>query len=247
MRLTVCAIARNEARFIKNFVDSASLFADKVIIGDMESTDGTQAIATERGALVHTIKFRSFLEQGFSWARNELIPIAEGCGCDWVHWLDIDERVTKAHGEEIRKFSGDASRFIETSTFNSVPQNFDIEKWESYLGDLPVSTHPHMRSHPSNLGYHWRGYIHEELYRQDTHAFSICIPSPVHHWHFTNMNPKLDYPKPLLYGFMLNRGSKNPELQRWTNSWWYVDWLKRIPHEEQAQAFRKLCSEAEGL
>lgn len=244
MHLAVLAIARNESAFARDFVRSTKEFADEIWVGDMDSTDETAGILKEEGARVLRIPYRSFLERGFGWARSSLLQ-SVGPAIDWIHWLDLDERVTKEDGETIRDFISDWPRFVETKTFEPI-DGFRIEEWREHL-EKPAASQRHIRSHPHRPEFHWRGYIHEELYFGSAHALPAAAPSLVRHWHFSLSNPKRDHPKELLYGFMLDRALRIPELQRGTSRWWFEEYVKTLPHEEQAERFRELCPEAREL
>lgn len=244
-KVAVCAIAKNEARFADDFVRSAKTFADTVVVLDTGSTDETPQILRAAGAMVFDYSFKDFLTHGFGHTRTALIEKVPK-GVTWLHWLDIDERVTEADGHIIKNFSGDSPRFIETRTFPQAIEGFDIKDWRRHTS-RPYSGFRHLRSHPHLPGFQWRGYIHEELYVGDTHAYNRAVDSPVAHWHFTNMNPRQDYPKQFLYGFFLDRGVRHPELQKYTNGWWYSTHVKTLPVAEQARIFREMCPDARDI
>lgn len=84
MKLSVCAIVKNEGKRIRNFILSAKTYADEIIFVDNGSTDETVEIIAENGCTVY------FSDEKFDLARNEYLSRATG---DWILNLDIDERI----------------------------------------------------------------------------------------------------------------------------------------------------------
>jgi glycosyltransferase involved in cell wall biosynthesis/cytochrome c-type biogenesis protein CcmH/NrfG len=95
-RLTVCVIAKNEERFIKQCLTSVKSIADQLLLLDTGSMDNTVEIARSLGAEV----------QNFSWcddfaaARNAALAHARG---DWVLMLDADEELAPGQAERLRE------------------------------------------------------------------------------------------------------------------------------------------------
>lgn len=84
-RITACIVCRNEADRLGPCLESAA-WAEIVVL-DMESTDGSAALARAHGAKVVTREPVPIVEL----VRNEVAALAVG---DWVLVLDPDERVT---------------------------------------------------------------------------------------------------------------------------------------------------------
>ncbi|HET7458931.1 MAG TPA: glycosyltransferase family 2 protein [Gemmatimonadaceae bacterium] len=84
--VTVVVAAKNEARHIRACVESATSWADEVLVVESGSTDDTAAIAAEAGGTVFTHPFRTIGAQ-----RNAAIERARHA---WVLVVDADERVT---------------------------------------------------------------------------------------------------------------------------------------------------------
>tara|TARA_B100000787_G_scaffold46398_1_gene33314 strand:- start:6398 stop:7102 length:705 start_codon:yes stop_codon:yes gene_type:complete len=83
--LSVVIISKNEEKFIKDAILSAS-FADEVLLVDSGSKDKTCLIAEELGAKVYTQNWLGFGPQ-----KNKAIDLAKN---NWVFVLDSDERIT---------------------------------------------------------------------------------------------------------------------------------------------------------
>ncbi len=92
--ISLCMIAKNEERVIRECLTSAAPFFNQMIVVDTGSTDRTAAIAEECGAEVHHIEW----PDSFAEARNESLKHAKG---DWIFWLDCDDTLPWSSGEAI--------------------------------------------------------------------------------------------------------------------------------------------------
>ena len=93
--LTAVILTCNEAKNIRGVIRSAKLVADQVLIVDSGSSDETVALAEKLGAQVI---YRAW-DQDFAAQRNFALT---GVSCDWVLYLDADERLTAAAVEKIK-------------------------------------------------------------------------------------------------------------------------------------------------
>ncbi|MCF0134972.1 MAG: glycosyltransferase [Lachnospiraceae bacterium] len=93
MKLSVCAIVKNEVNRIQNFVEEVSSFADEIIIVDNGSNDGTW----DKLEILNCISLQCSSE--FDLARNAYIERASG---DWILTLDIDERLDPLYIHHLR-------------------------------------------------------------------------------------------------------------------------------------------------
>jgi glycosyltransferase involved in cell wall biosynthesis len=92
--LSVVVLTLNEARHITDCLKSVQAIADEFVVFDSHSVDATCQLAEEAGAKVVERDF-----DNFPGMRNAAL---EGVQGDWVFFLDADERVTPAIGNEIR-------------------------------------------------------------------------------------------------------------------------------------------------
>ncbi len=97
-RLTAIVTTLNEAEQIGETLKRLD-FADELLVVDSFSTDGTEQLAREHGAVVLQHEYRSPAAQK-NWA------IARA-GTDWVLIVDADEWVTPALADEIRRIVAD--------------------------------------------------------------------------------------------------------------------------------------------
>ncbi len=95
MSFTVVIHTFNEAKNIKEAIESAKILTDDIVVIDMHSSDKTVDLAKHLGAKVKFFKFSYYVEP----ARNFGIASAGG---DWVFILDADERITKQLADEIK-------------------------------------------------------------------------------------------------------------------------------------------------
>jgi Flp pilus assembly protein TadD len=84
MTLSLAMIVKNEAAHLGHCLDSVRGLVDEVVVVDTGSTDGTVAVAQERGARVGSFPWTG----NFAEARNASLAQATG---DWVLVLDADE------------------------------------------------------------------------------------------------------------------------------------------------------------
>lgn len=95
-KVSVLILAKNEERFIGACIKSVKGFADEIIVIDDLSTDATAQIASELGARVIQHALNG------DWGGQQTFAIQQAT-CDWVFFIDADERATPALTAEIKK------------------------------------------------------------------------------------------------------------------------------------------------
>ena len=96
MKLTAVILTLNEAEHITDCIASLA-WADSVLVWDSFSSDATLALAQMAGAEISQSEFRNYAQQ-----RNAALDFLAGSGCDWVFFVDADERATDELAAEIR-------------------------------------------------------------------------------------------------------------------------------------------------
>ena len=96
IKLSLCMIAKNEAAFLGECLESFREAVDEIVVVDTGSTDATVAIAERAGAKV----FHFTWCDDFAAARNESLSHATG---DWVLWMDADERLAPGGARVLRE------------------------------------------------------------------------------------------------------------------------------------------------
>lgn len=120
--LSVIIIAYNEARHIGAALASAAAVADELLVVlDPRTTDQTTAVARQHGAQVIEHAFVSFAHQ-----RNTALRLAR---CDWVLFLDGDERLTPDLANELERWKAQRSN-VELTT----PNGYWIPRHNLYFG-----------------------------------------------------------------------------------------------------------------
>lgn len=94
MTLAVVVLTYNEAGFIEACIDSVA-WADRVVVFDSFSDDGTVERAQAKGAEVIQHPFVDYAAQ-----RNAAL---ERVAADWIFFVDADERATPELGAEVRE------------------------------------------------------------------------------------------------------------------------------------------------
>ena len=118
-------ITRNEERHISGCLASLA-WADELVVVDSQSTDRTVARARRFAERVHDLQFVNFAR-----TRNAALDLAR---CDWVFFLDADERVSDALAAEVR----DSIASAEPCAGYWVPRrNFILGRWMRHTGWYP--------------------------------------------------------------------------------------------------------------
>jgi glycosyltransferase involved in cell wall biosynthesis/Flp pilus assembly protein TadD/LPS sulfotransferase NodH len=95
-RVSLCIVARDEARFLPGCIASARAVVDEIIVVDTGSTDGSLDLARAAGAQVFVSEWPGDLG-----AAHDL-PLARASG-DWILSLDADETLDPASQAVLRR------------------------------------------------------------------------------------------------------------------------------------------------
>lgn len=112
--LSVCCIAKNEAKLLPGMISSLGTLADEILVLNCGSTDKTEEVAVRMGARVHDFEW----EDDFSEARNALIDLATG---DWLLFLDADERLRPKDLRLLEEMKDSAERMYSVTIQNVLP------------------------------------------------------------------------------------------------------------------------------
>jgi glycosyltransferase involved in cell wall biosynthesis len=143
--LTVAMIVKNEAKNIKDAVESFRPIADEIVVYDTGSTDGTQEILAGLGVRWIQGEWRN----DFAWARNRSIETAKSA---WILWLDADDRIPADQVENFRK--------LKTAPLDRA-FGFQVINTQ---GGLPIGGRfMQLRMFPNHPGLRFRYKVHEQL------------------------------------------------------------------------------------
>jgi hypothetical protein len=100
-KITACIVCRNEADKLQACLDSVA-WVDEVIVMDLDSDDGSAAVARAAGAVVFDHPLVTIVE----FVRNEVASRAQH---DWILVLDPDERLAPGLESSLRDVARDDS------------------------------------------------------------------------------------------------------------------------------------------
>jgi glycosyltransferase involved in cell wall biosynthesis len=112
--ISVCIVCRDEADKLPQCLQSV-VWADEVIVMDLESGDGSAAVAEAHGAHVVHGKPSKIVET----SRNKVAALARN---DWVLAMDPDERVTPGLAAELMRLAEDGDVDVVMIPF----MNYDL-------------------------------------------------------------------------------------------------------------------------
>lgn len=92
-QLVAVILTKNEAAHIADCVAGLRSWLETVIVWDSGSTDGTQALAQQEGALVVERRFDNFSAQRQA--------VLDSINAEWLLFIDADERVTPSLAAEV--------------------------------------------------------------------------------------------------------------------------------------------------
>lgn len=145
--LSVCIIAKNEARNLPRCLASVAGLADEVLVTDTGSSDGTVSIAREAGASVDHFEW----VDDFSAAYTHCLSRAQ---TEWVLLLDADEELLP----DSRKLLRDAIRQENAFAFTLLRQDLhDADRFDDYTEMLQT------RLFRYREGMRFQGRIHHQF------------------------------------------------------------------------------------
>ncbi len=147
-RISLAMIVKDEETRLPACLRAARPWVDEIVVVDTGSTDRTQELAREFGAVVHEWAWRD----DFAAARNEALGHATG---EWILSLDADETLTAESGPALRE------------ACNTAPPDvvgFNVKVICPYADDgglTQLNWFPRLfRKLP---GVRWEGVIHEQV------------------------------------------------------------------------------------
>ena len=202
MSISLCIVARNEALFLRECIESALPVADEVILVDTGSTDATREIGRRAGARVIQAAWPGDLAKAHS------LPLAYA-HADWVLSLDGDEVLDPTWRHKIRELVASA----EYEGYNFTIRNYLYEsapKWrwtdpcdplvKGALGYVPSVA---VRLYRRRNGYRYSGRLHQSIAPSIiAHGGQLGTADvPIHHYGYI----RFDRAKSRLYGALARR------------------------------------------
>lgn len=168
MRISLCMIVRDEARYLAQCLRSVAGVVDEIVVVDTGSTDGTPDLARSFGAAVYAQPW----ENDFAKARNASLERASG---DWILVLDADEALTPEAASALRPFAehtpADGVQLIQRSF---LPENELCRYQDLHITRL-------FRNRPA---YRYEEAIHEQIQPSILRSGGRITTSPLVLHHF---------------------------------------------------------------
>lgn len=223
--IALVMFVHNDLRWLRATLPYDMRWADQVCILDMGSTDGTREYC--RAFLRDNDRYQrreenTCPELGFDEAKSAAAALAL---TDWIYHSAADQVLSLGQGELIHKAcaEADGKDALTVDCLNlNMPNGNLPEQWESnyHLSAPDVHREHHHRLLRNHKGIQYRGYIHEEpFYPSGEHCATNSKWTPLEMFHFQGcQNAEM---RRMRYSWMFRRAMQNPELQKWTNKWWY--------------------------
>ena len=154
IKITACAIVKNEERNIGAWLACMAQFADEIVVVDTGSTDATQEIVrrfTTKRAQLYTFPWTG----DFAAAKNFALDQAHG---NWIAFLDADETFSPASIPHIRPLLARLHPDVRTIGVMCRLVNVDPTAHGRFIG---ASAQLRLFRHLSSLRY--TGRVHEAL------------------------------------------------------------------------------------
>lgn len=194
-RLSICVIARDEARFLDACLASVEGLADEVIVVDTGSVDDSRETALRRGARV----FDEVWQDDFSHARNRALREASGA---WILVIDCDEVVARSDHARLRALLRDDAHGAYRMTTRNYSAGIQHEGWtactgayaeEKIYGGWFPSTKVRLWRHRPDVQF--EGVVHElvepSLLRAQVSIGDCHVP--VHHYGYAEKERDRDH------------------------------------------------------
>jgi O-antigen biosynthesis protein len=149
--ISLCMIARDNARTIGASLESIRPWVDEMIVVDTGSKDETPEIARRLGAQVEHFTWCD----DFSAARNESMKYARG---KWIFWMDSDDTIDETNGRKLREV---AQRGADDSLLGYVMQVHCPGAGEDGTINMTVVDHVKLFRNLPQLRFERR--IHEQI------------------------------------------------------------------------------------
>jgi glycosyltransferase involved in cell wall biosynthesis len=146
----VFIVARNEAKMIRDCLESVRDFGEVVVL-DLSSSDDTKKISQDLGAKISELPWKGF---DYATPRNKAKELISK---SWILYLDADERLTPALRQEINQvIQNGPEKFVA----HAIPRrNFILGKEFKHMGQWPDYV---IRLFKRDRLKGWQGLVHEQ-------------------------------------------------------------------------------------
>lgn len=161
-RLSLCMIARDEAKVLGRCLASVRSAVDEIVVVDTGSRDGTRAIAEAHGAIVVERPW----DDDFAAARNAALDVARG---DWILSLDADEELPARTALQLRVTCNETSAPALRLPVETLGAGGGVDSVQCAV-----------RLFTRTPGHRWQGTVHERV--ESLHALDAPLPIRHHGW-----------------------------------------------------------------
>ncbi len=169
VKLSACAIMKNEAKHVGRWLDCVRQVADEIIVVDTGSADDTAALAEAGGARVVHFKWAD----DFAAAKNFAINQAHG---NWILFLDADEYFPPEYLGKVRPLLEKLAPNPKVGAVLCRWVNFDEDQGMLMQGaDVQIRLFRNLRS------LRYQGNVHEAIYVPPRFNVIVTDEIEIHH------------------------------------------------------------------
>ena len=211
-------------------------WADQICILDLGSKDGTQSFCRSvlRPQDVYIRREKNTIPTlGFSEAMNAIMAVAS---MDWIYVAGASYCLDWKQREMVKPTLASATRDVLDIETQHIPITTTVHQIEEITEtELPTRVERHRVFVRRGSGIVYKGYIHEELFLGETNVVEMADVVPLRRFHFSKVAQRQTK-----QAYMIIRAYHNPELQAYTNKWWYTVFVP-----ENFEYLTQLASECE--
>jgi len=247
MKLSIMVQFHNELNYMPYWFSNILDLADEVIVGVDTSGDGCKEWLDllYLGVPLHIVTVANDIiyREGFAALRNQLVKYATG---DWILWLDADEILEASRHDIEAAISGaeTAVSFRRLTMVTAAKPHWTLDNLLQIKQESEFVADPQIRLFKNNIGIHWKGLLHEELFLPSGQNLStVANKSALEIYHYSNLAlPGRNHRKAMQASELLLRLVEHPELREGINPYWYTEFYEANKRslEEYREGFRKL-------
>lgn len=227
--VSLCVFTFNDLPLLKATLLHEMKWVDQVCILDMASTDETSEFchAWLRPGIdrYHRRDTNTCPTLGFAEAKNAVSDMASG---DWLLHSGSNTVMDWKQAHNIKTVLAHAQGdVLSVETINILP----FKECAAHQMEAAVSKMRHDKMERHRLfirrgsGIRHQGYIHEEPYRGEVNCAGEAVYTALRRYHFEGWGDR--HARAMRNSWMLVRALDNPELQKWTNRWWFDTYCKQ--------------------
>lgn len=233
MKVSAGFFTNNSEVFCRMTLPKTMLWADRIVVVDLGSVDGTEryckSILRPQDAYFRR-NFNTIPSWGFDEAFNSLLYESK---CDWAYVSGINVCVDWKDPVKIKETLRNCTApILNMPTYHLPPPRAALD-WVKDMDHI-VTVQPSLIGYHRNFietksGIQFRGYIHEEAYLGSKNTAEMAQNTDIIRFHFGGwLN---DRKKLLRDAYMLCRAKYDrPDLQAFINSHWFGEWFDLNKH-----------------